>query len=275
MYARIQSILQQFGSQPPQVALVLGSGLNFFADERIEVYDSIDYDQIPGMAPSTVMGHRGRMVFGVCARVPLVCMQGRLHYYEGYSMRQVTEPIRILKSMGITTLILTNAAGGIHSSFEPGTLMLIRDHINFMGTNPLIGAQKAQDGARFPDMTEAYDSSLRKRAKQVARELEIELAEGIYLACSGPSFETPAEIRAFAAWGADAVGMSTVPECIVARQCGMRVCGISCITNAAAGLGNAPLSHEEVAATADKVKYKFARLLEGILSGLREHDHLV
>ena len=192
-------------------------------------------------------------------------MQGRLHFYEGYTMHQLTLPIRVMYQLGVRTLFLTNAAGGIDSTYVPGDFMLIHDHINFLGTNPLIGVE-CDEAVRFPDMTEVYDKAMRRKIRAWAQEQDVPLQEGVYLATTGPSFETPSEIRAFATLGADAVGMSTVPEAIVARQLGMRVIGISCITNAAAGISTGPLTHDEVTETADRVKHRFAKLLAGSIA---------
>jgi len=246
----------------PEIGLVLGSGLGFFADDRIEVAGRIDYADIPDFPVSTVPGHAGRFVYGRIDGRRVVCMQGRFHFYEGYSMRQLTLPVRMMAEMGVKTLFLTNAAGGINPDYTPGDFMMLSDHINYLGTNPLIGAT-AEDGTRFPDMSTVYDAELRARIRKWAVGAQIVLKEGVYLATTGPSFETPAEIRFFAKIGADAVGMSTVPEAIVARQLGLRVVGFSCITNAAAGISRTPLSHEEVSETADRVRPIFADLLAG------------
>ncbi|MEM7792325.1 MAG: purine-nucleoside phosphorylase [Verrucomicrobiota bacterium] len=253
----LTSVLDGF---EPEIGLVLGSGLGFFADERIEVCGRLPYDQIDHFPVSTVPGHAGQFVYGEIEGRKVICMQGRFHFYEGYSMEQVTLPIRLMHSLGVRTLFLTNAAGGINPNYVPGDFMLLSDHINFLGTNPLIGMPEV-DGVRFPDMSEVYDGPLRTKIKEAAQSLDIDLKEGVYLATTGPSFETPAEIRAFTALSADAVGMSTVPEAIVARQHKMRVIGVSCITNAAAGISEGPLSHEEVSETADKVRSVFADLL--------------
>lgn len=254
------NIPKEIADFEPEVGLILGSGLGFFAEERIEVEGRLPYDQIEGFPVSTVPGHAGQFVYGMLNDKRVLCMQGRFHFYEGYTMAQLTMPIRLMKRVGITTLFLTNAAGGINPDYAPGDFMLLSDHINFLGTNPLIG-DKREDGPLFPDMTAVYDPELRTQLKDWAHETQTILKEGVYLATTGPSFETPAEIRAFAALGADAVGMSTVPEAIVARKLGIRVLGISCITNAAAGMSEGPLSHEEVAETADRVKRQFADLL--------------
>jgi purine-nucleoside phosphorylase len=249
----------------PQIGLILGSGLGFFADDRIEVVGRLPYEQIEGFAVSTVPGHAGQFVFGYLEGHRVICMQGRFHYYEGYQMDQLTLPVRMMAKMGVHTLFVTNAAGGINTDYVPGDFMLIEDHINFLGTNPLIGASSAE-GVRFPDMSEVYNKELRYKIRDWAHAQRVKLREGVYLATTGPSFETPAEIRAFATLGADAVGMSTVPEAIVARQLGLRVIGISCITNAAAGISAGPLSHEEVSETADRVRPQFAALLSGAVA---------
>jgi purine-nucleoside phosphorylase len=246
----------------PEIGLILGSGLGFFADDRIEVIGRLRYVDIEGFPRSTVSGHAGQFVYGHLNDRRVICMQGRFHYYEGYRMDQLALPIRVMHKLGIQTLFLTNAAGGINKEYVPGDFMLIHDHINMLGTNPLIGPV-VDEGVRFPDMSDVYDKALRQKIREWANHEDIGLQEGIYLATTGPSFETPAEIRAFATLGADAVGMSTVPEAIVARQLGIRVIGISCITNAAAGISSGPLTHEEVAESADRVRDQFADLLVG------------
>lgn len=238
------------GHAKRRLAIVLGSGWGPVVDKLMKVEGELAYGDIPGFPVSTVEGHAGRLVWGRMVGVPLYCMQGRFHYYEGYSMEAVTLPMRVFSALGLQGVLLTNAAGGITEGFYPGGLMVIQDHINFMGENPLRGPNLDAFGTRFPDMTAAYDPVLRDCLRTAAMEAEVTLLNGIYLAVSGPSFETPAEIRLFDKIGADAVGMSTVPECIVARHCGLRVAGISCITNVAAHLGGVPLSHEDVARTA-------------------------
>ena len=230
----------------------------------MEVDAYLPYSEIEGFPVSTAPSHAGRFAFGKLAGRSVVCMQGRFHFYEGYSMQQVTLPIRLMHQLGVKTLFLTNAAGGINPSYVPGDFMLIHDHINFLGTNPLIGIE-VEDDARFPDMTEVYDKSMRRKIREWAHSRDMALREGVYLATTGPSFETPAEIRAFATLGADAVGMSTVPEAIVARQLRLRVIGISCITNAAAGISAGLLTSTEVYETADRVKHRFAELLNGAI----------
>lgn len=255
-------IKEKLKAEQWQNGIILGSGLGKFAQERLVEQLSIPYEDIPGFPRSTVEGHEGNFVFGKIGATRVLCMSGRFHFYEGYPMEQLILPIRVMAELGVKTLIVTNAAGGINPDFEAGTLMLITDHINFMGTNPLIGPNYKSLGTRFPDMSQAYDPGLIARAEFVARAHNIELRKGVYLATSGPSYETPAEIKAFRALGADAVGMSTVPEVIAARHAGIKVLGISCITNKAAGLSETPLSHREVTETANRVKEKFGLLLE-------------
>jgi purine-nucleoside phosphorylase len=240
----------------PKVGLILGSGLGVLADE-IEKSVKIPYNEIPDFPISTVEGHAGQLVFGTVNDVEVVAMQGRFHYYEGYSFEKVTFPVRVMKELGVEILIVTNAAGGVNESFSPGDLMIITDHINNMGTNPLIGPNDSRLGVRFPDMTEAYSKELRNLAKQMAKKLNIETQEGVYVGNTGPTYETPAEVRMLRALGADAVGMSTVPEVIVARHAGLKVMGISCISNMAAGILDQPLNHEEVIETTEKVKSNF------------------
>ncbi len=245
----------KFG-QTPRIGLILGSGLGVLADE-IENPVKIPYHEIPDFPVSTVEGHAGQLVFGTLSGVVVVAMQGRFHFYEGYSMDKVTFPVRVMKELGIDNLIVTNAAGGVNESFSPGDLMLISDHINNMGTNPLIGANDADLGPRFPDLSEAYSKELRNLARTTAGRLNINVQEGVYVGNSGPVYETPAEVRMLRILGGDAVGMSTVPEVIVARHSGMKVLGISCISNMAAGILDQPLSHDEVIETTEKVKATF------------------
>jgi purine-nucleoside phosphorylase len=262
------ALAARLGSFRPKVGLILGSGLGFVADERISDPVYIPYEELPDFPRSTVEGHKGRFVAGMMGETPVLCMQGRFHFYEGYDMAALTLPIRLMSRLGVTDLFLTNAAGGINPTFRPGDLMVIEDHINFLGGNPLRGPNLEEFGVRFSDMTEAWSKDRVDLIKSVGEARGIPLKAGVYLATTGPSFETPAEIRAFRTWGADAVGMSTVPECIVARHCGMTVMGVSCITNAAAGLNDVPLTHEEVAETANKVKDSFADLVEGTVKKL-------
>lgn len=251
----------------PKLGLILGSGLGFFADTLYSKH-SLSYNNIPGFSISTIAGHKGNLVFGELHDKQIVAMQGRMHYYEGHCIKRVTFPVRLMKRLGVESIIVTNASGGVNKSFKVGDLMLITDHINFMGTNPCIGPKEKDAQNRFFDMTEAYDKVYSNKAKQVAQVLGIELKEGVYVANTGPSYETPAEIRMIRTIGGDAVGMSTVPEVIVARELGIRVCGISCITNMAAGVSDTKLSHEEVTETADKVKPMFIKLVEGLVKVL-------
>jgi purine-nucleoside phosphorylase len=248
----------------PAVAVVLGSGLGAFAT-ALESPIAIPFSEIPHFPRSTVPGHSGRLVIGKIGETPVAVMQGRVHAYEGYSSEQVTFPVRVLALFGIRGLVLTNAAGGIRESFAQGDLVLISDHINFTGHNPVSGPNDDRMGQRFFDMTEAYSLRLRKLAHAIADNAEMPLQEGVYLSLLGPSFETPAEIRAFRNWGADLVGMSTVQETIVARHMGLEVLGISCVTNMAAGIQGEPLSHEEVMETGKRVEARLAALLEQIL----------
>lgn len=249
----------------PSIGLILGSGLGVLADE-IEEAVKIKYEEIPDFPVSTVEGHAGQLVIGTLGNIQVVAMQGRFHFYEGYSLDKVTFPVRVMKELGVDTLIVTNAAGGVNESFRPGDLMIISDHINYMGTNPLIGPNDAALGVRFPDMSAAYDKDLRRLAKQTAEELNISVQEGVYTAVSGPSYETPAEVRFLRTIGSDAVGMSTVPEVIVARHSGLRVLGVSCISNAAAGILDQPLSHDEVMEVTEKVKADFLRLIKTVVA---------
>jgi len=254
-------------SEEVRVALVLGSGLGAFADE-LEAAEAIPYSEIPGFARPTVEGHAGRLVVGRVGGVGVAAMQGRFHFYEGYALEEVTFPVRVLASAGASSLVLTNAAGGLNNSFEQGSLVLISDHLNLMGTNPLLGPNDPRFGPRFPDMTEVYDREYQEAAVAEARAMGIELRRGIYAALTGPSYETPAEIRMLRLLGADAVGMSTVPEAIVARQMGLRVLGISCITNMAAGIIDEPINHEEVIETGQRVRETFAELLRRVIPKL-------
>lgn len=248
----------------PQVCLVLGSGSGKIAG-RIEPDFIIEYADIPGFRVSTAPGHAGRLLFGRLGGKDVVCMQGRLHYYEGYSMQEITFPIRVLRRLGATVLLLTNAAGGINREWDPGDIMAVEDHINFMGSNPLIGPNCEQEGVRFPDLTQAYDPDLICIADQAAAEAGFALRHGVYLATTGPSFETPAEIRAFRSLGADAVGMSTVPEVIQAAHCGCRTLVLSLITNMAAGILDQPITSGEVTALGEKSAQRLGRLIEQIV----------
>jgi purine-nucleoside phosphorylase len=250
--------------QQPKIGLILGSGLGVLADDIVNPV-KIPYNEIPGFPVSTVEGHAGQLVCGQLSGVEVIAMQGRFHYYEGYSMDKVTFPVRVMKELGIETLIVTNAAGGVNESFEPGDLMIITDHINNMGTNPLIGPNDSHFGVRFPDMSEAYSKNLRAVAKEVAEKNNLTIKEGVYLGNPGPVYETPAEIRMIRTLGGDAVGMSTVPEVIVANHSGIEVLGISCISNMAAGILDQPLSHDEVIETTEKVKSSFLLLVNEIV----------
>ncbi len=251
----------------PRIAVVLGSGLGSFADD-FEDAAGIPYEEIPGFMRSTAQGHAGRLVAGKVDSVPVVAMQGRVHYYEGYSLEEVTFPIRTFSLLGIKTLILTNAAGGINVQLTQGGLMVLTDHVNLMGDNPLRGANDERFGPRFPDMSSVYSPELQELAIEEAKAVGVEMRRGVYCALSGPSYETPAEIHLLRNLGADAVGMSTVPEAIVARHMGLEVLGISCITNMAAGIGDEPINHEEVMATGDRVRESFTELLRRVVAGI-------
>lgn len=244
----------------PELALVLGSGLGDFCD-TLDIKETLDYAEIDGFPKSTVAGHKGRFVFGYCGNAPIVCMQGRVHFYEGYSVTDVVLPTRLMKLMGAKTLFLTNAAGGINPTFKAGDLMQICDHIIYNVPSPLIGANIDELGVRFPDMSEVYSKRLRKLVEEAAAEVNVPLKSGVYIQTSGPNYETPAEIRAFGRMGADAVGMSTAVEAVAARHCGMEVLGISCISNLAAGISPEKLSHKEVQETADKTAPMFRKLV--------------
>jgi purine-nucleoside phosphorylase len=270
LYARAEQAARTIRSRTelkPQLALILGSGLGGFADEFVETV-AIPYGEIPGFATSTAEGHAGRLVVGKVGTVPVIAMQGRVHFYEGYSLEEVTFPIRVFKLLGVKRLLLTNAAGGIDIELNQGALMVISDHLNLMGVNPLRGPNDERFGPRFPDLSEAYSRKLQEQAVAEARKLGIDLRRGIYAALAGPSYETPAEIHMLRALGADAVGMSTVPETIVARHMGIDVLGISCITNMAAGISDEPINHAEVMDTGRRVRETFTKLLRGIISRL-------
>ncbi|MGI6703047.1 MAG: purine-nucleoside phosphorylase [Clostridia bacterium] len=263
-YRKAAEFIEERLDTRPAVGLILGSGLGQMA-EYIEGKKVIDYSEIPGFPMSTVEGHAGRLVAGELMGQRVIAMQGRFHYYEGYPMEQVVFPVRVMRLLGVERLIVTNAAGGINRGFKPGDLMIITDHINLMGYNPLIGANVDEMGERFPGMTNAYDRDLIKTAVACAKELEIELRQGVYCGVTGPSYETPAEIRMLGTIGGDAVGMSTVPEVITAVHCGMKVLGISCITNMAAGVLDHAPNHREVLEVGKKAQEKFIRLLKEIL----------
>lgn len=250
-------------SEKPTIGLVLGSGLGVLADE-IENPVVIPYHEIPGFTVSTVVGHKGQLVIGKLQGKQVVAMQGRFHFYEGHGLDAVVFPIRVMKLLGVETIIVTNAAGGINEGYDPGDLMLISDHLNMTFRNPLIGPNDDELGARFPDMSEAYSKELRQLARQVASEQGIKLREGVYVGLLGPSYETPAEIRMLRQLGGDAVGMSTVPEVIVARHMKVKVLGISCISNMAAGILEQPLSHDEVMETTERLKRSSWRWSTGL-----------
>lgn len=248
----------------PKIALVLGSGLGAFADEFANA-TRIPYGKIPGFPRSTIEGHAGCLVIGKVGDVPVAAMQGRVHFYEGYPLKDVVFPMRVFGRLGIRSAILTNAAGAINLDFNQGALVVIRDHINLQGSNPLIGPNDNRFGSRFPDMSQAYYKPYREFTRIEAEKLGIPFHEGVYAALSGPSFETPAEIRCFKTMGADMVGMSTVPEVIVARHMGLRVLGISCVTNMAAGILDQPINHEEVLETGERVRTQFVALLRAVI----------
>lgn len=254
-------------NQTPEIGLILGSGLGVLADE-VENAVTIPYETIPHFPVSTVEGHAGELVIGTLSGKIVAAMKGRFHYYEGYTFEQVTFPVRVMKALGIETVIVTNAAGGVNESFEPGDLMLISDHLNLMGGNPLIGKNDNRLGVRFPDMSTAYSGELRKLAKEAAAQVGITVKEGVYAGNTGPVYETPAEVRMARVLGADAVGMSTVPEVIAARHGSMNVLGISCISNMAAGILDQPLAHEEVIETTEKVRADFLAYVKEIVQSL-------
>jgi purine-nucleoside phosphorylase len=251
----------------PVVAVVLGSGLAGFADALTEV-TTLPYSEIPHFPRSSVPGHKGSLLTGLCQGVPLFVMAGRSHAYEGYSADEVVFPVRVLATLGVKNLVLTNAAGAINTAFKPGELMILTDHVNWTGKNPLVGAEVPDFGARFTDMSEAYHPKLVAACEQAARRIGLTMRKGVYLGLLGPSFETPAEIRAFRALGADAVGMSTVLECIAANQMGVRVLGISCLTNMAAGILPRKLDHREVMETGEKVRDVLIELLSTLVPAL-------
>jgi purine-nucleoside phosphorylase len=262
-----QFIGEKSGDRRPKVAVVLGSGLGGVA-EAVSGSVELSYSEIPHFANSTVEGHAGSLIIGACAGVDVALMKGRLHFYEGYSMEQVTFPIRVFARMGISSIILTNAAGGCATHLSPGSLMLITDHINLMGDNPLRGPNDERFGPRFPDMTSVYTPSYISLAHEIARGMGVVLTEGVYLGLRGPSYETPAEVRLLRKLGADALGMSTVPEATVARHCGMKVLGISCITNLAAGMSAESINHQEVIEVGARAGKQLADLIVRIIPNL-------
>lgn len=270
MYEKLMDCLESVRKKTdfkPEIGLILGSGLGDYADS-VRVEAAVDYSDIEGFPVSTVKGHRGRFVFGYVENVPVVIMQGRVHYYEGYAMSDVVLPTRLMGMMGAKKLVITNAAGGVNESFRPGDFMMITDHISVGIPSPLIGQNDERLGERFPDMSEVYSLRLRDVVRQAARECGISLREGVYVQLTGPAYETPAEIRMIRGWGGDAVGMSTVCEAIAARHMGLELCGISCITNMAAGMTSGKLSHKEVQEVADRVSKDFKRLITKVVVNL-------
>lgn len=257
----------------PRVAMVLGSGLGDYA-ETLQVEYELPYGEIEGFPVSTVPGHAGKFIFGYVGEVPVACMKGRVHYYEGYPIGDVVLPIRLMKLMGAEILFLTNAAGGVNTSFHAGDLMMIKDHISVFAPNPLIGPNIDALGTRFPDMSNVYDRQLQALILKTARENDIFLQEGVYAQLTGPSFESPAEIRMLRMLGCDAVGMSTVAEAIAANHMGMKICGISCICNLAAGMTATPLSHKEVQEAADMAAPRFKRLVTETVKGMSNEEHM-
>ena len=270
LYERAQQaahFIRSRSKDDASVAIVLGSGLGAFADELNEA-TAIPYKEIPGFAHATVEGHAGQLVIGKIGETMVAAMQGRFHFYEGYSLEEVTFPIRVLKLLGVKTLVLTNAAGALNVEFAPGSLMVISDHLNLLGANPLTGANDDRFGPRFPDLSSVYAPELQNVVIDEARAMGLEMRRGIYAALSGPSYETPAEIHMVRTLGADAVGMSTVPEAIVARHMDIRVVGISCITNLAAGVSNRPIDHTQVMAIGERVRVQFTELLRRLIAKL-------
>ena len=270
MYEKLMSCMESIRGKTdfkPEVALVLGSGLGGFADS-IEVVDTVSYSEIAGFPVSTVSGHEGRFVFGYVGKTPVVIMQGRVHYYEGYPMSDVVLPIRLMGLMGAKKLVLTNAAGGCNPDFRPGDLMIITDHIATAVPSPLIGKNIDQLGTRFPDMTEVYSGRMRGIIRECAASCGVAVREGVYVQLTGPNYETPAEVRLVRLWGGDAAGMSTACEAVAARHMGMEVCGISCITNMCAGMSGKELSHDEVKETADRVAADFKKLVAAVVQSI-------
>lgn len=270
IYKKLETCLrsvQERTNFQPEVALILGSGLGDYAEE-IQVEQTIPYTEIEGFPTSTVAGHKGQFVFGFVKNVPVVIMQGRVHYYEGYPMSDVVLPTRLMGLLGAKKLVLTNAAGGVNLNYRPGDFMMITDHITTAIPSPLIGPNPEELGPRFPDMSEVYSVRMRNIIREIAREMGITLREGVYVQFTGPNYETPAEVRLCRAWGGDAAGMSTACEAMAAHHMGMEVCGISCITNLAAGMTAEKLDHTEVQETADRVAAQFKELVTRIVTGI-------
>lgn len=264
MFTEAIDYIKRKGITEPKVGLILGSGLGDLADE-IEESIQLDYSDIPNFPVSTVEGHDGKLVYGTLAGKKVIALKGRFHYYEGYDLNKVTFPVRIFNELGVESVIITNAAGGVNESFNPGDLMIITDHLNFTGSNPLIGQNISEHGPRFVDMTETYSQRGQQLLKDIAKDNDFPIKEGVYTWFTGPTYETPAEIKATRVMGGDAVGMSTVPEAIVAKHCGLEVFGISCITNLAAGM-QAELNHEEVVEVSTKVKPRFKLLITELIN---------
>lgn len=267
IYEKLESCVESLKAKvdfKPEVAIVLGSGLGDYA-QQIQIEQTVDYTDIEGFPVSTVAGHKGRFVFGYVKDVPVVAMQGRVHYYEGYPITDVVLPVRLMGLLGAKKLILTNAAGGCNPEFKPGDLMILTDHIASLVPNPLIGPNLDNLGTRFPDMSEVYSKRMQRIIEDCAAKCDINMKKGVYVQFTGPSYETPAEVRMARIWGGDAVGMSTACEAVAARHMGMEVCGISCITNLAAGLSVQKLNHKEVQETADKVAVSFRKLISELI----------
>jgi purine-nucleoside phosphorylase len=271
MFAQTKKFLAERMPGTPSMAVVLGSGLGGFADELIDRVE-VPYGEIPGWPRSTAVGHAGKLVFGQSGPVHLAVLSGRAHLYEGYSPARVTYAMRVMKLLGVRSVVLTNAAGGINLALQRGGLVMISDHINLQGVNPLVGANEDDFGPRFPDMSDVYSERFREIGRATAVELGIDLTEGVYAAMMGPSYETPAEIRFLRTIGADLVGMSTVPEAIVANHMGMKVLAISCVTNMAAGILNQKINHDEVLETGRQVRETFVRLLRAVIPKLDAED---
>ena len=267
MYKKLEKCLKSIREKTdfkPEKAVILGSGLGDYA-EKIKIEKIVKYTDIEDFPVSTVQGHKGQFVFGYVKDVPVVLMQGRVHYYEGYSMQDVVLPTRLMGVMGAKKILLTNAAGGVNPSFRPGDFMLIKDHITTAVPSPLIGPNIEELGSRFPDMSEVYAPELQEKVRKAAEKLQVPLQEGVYMQFTGPSYETPAEIRMCRTWGGDAAGMSTACEAVAANHMGMKVCGISCITNLAAGMSKQKLDHKEVQETADRVSRQFKQLVTEVI----------